>query len=186
MGRRRARPMVKVTDAFQFRVVNGDDVIYGPTGRRRLSDIDSRHKTAWLWTMIWQESGPDRDEVLGLIDRHGHSLDDDPPAEGGDSWPVILDEMKRKKGLPVASEGDRPASQFRVVQWGDGEMIPIPPPPTWEGAEFMDGRVEMVLAYCNDNPGEGPIRIDELLPVAERRDEAAARLLEGQFIQTSA
>jgi len=177
--------MIGVTDAFQFHI-DGEDVIYGPTGTRRLSVIDSRHKTAWLWTMIWQESShPDRDEAIDLIDRHGHSLDDDRSAESGDSWLFILEEMIEHKGLLVPGR-ERPGAQFQIVRWGDGEMIPIPPPPAWEGAEFMDGRVEMVLAYCNGDPDEGPICIDELLPVAEQRDEEAARLLEGQFVGTSA
>lgn len=188
MGRGRARPMIKVTDAFQFRI-DGTDVIYGPTGRRRLSAIGSRNKTAWLWTMIWQEvTHPNRDEALDLIDRHGCRLDDDRLAKGEwDNWPVILDEMIEHKGLLV-SESGRPEPQFRVVRWEDGDYLPIPPPPTWRGAEFMDGRVELVLAYCNDNvgPDEEPIRVAELLPVAERRDRAAARLLEEQFIGTPA
>lgn len=188
-ARGRARPMIKVTDAFQF-CIDGTDVIYGPTGRKRLSSIGSRHKSAWLWTMIWREgTHPNRGEALGLIDRHGRSLDDDRSAKGDwDNWPAILDEMCEEKGLLI-SESDRPEPQFRVVRWEDGDYLPIPPPPTWRGAEFMDGRVELVLAHCDSNvghPGEGPIRIDELSALAERRDKEAARLLEDQFGGTSA
>lgn len=176
----RARPMVMETNAFQFHI-DGQDVVYGPTGRRRLSAIDSRHKAAWLWCMVWSETAnPDRDGVLDLIDQRGHILDQ----SDGDGWPIILEEMIEQKGLLV-SERERPAVRFRVVRWEDGDYLPIPPPPTWRGAEFRDTEVELVLAYCDyslGHPDEEPLRIDELLSEAEQADERAADVLLARFV----
>lgn len=140
------------------------DLCYGPTETRLLSEIESRHKTAWLWATVYQAIGKLGVKIplhyhaaLVMIEEHGHKLD---LLKQEREWEAILRGYRWQRGIFLPGEVEE--DKMEVVYWSN--------PP--EAQVTDDDPLGFTLLACDRFPV--PMPIDQLGDEAQVVDVAAA------------
>lgn len=113
----------EIFSPIPIKILSGLDFFYGPTETKKLSDIWSRHKLAWLWTVVYEAVERDGALVyhaaLEMIDEHGDWLDQQKDEK---EWPKILRGYRWQRGivLPGERKGDE---QMTIAQWKKEESM---------------------------------------------------------------